>query len=181
MISKVAFLKDFKSQELKETETLLPSLQQQLIDRKKDDKREQSLCVRALLLRILREMGHIDYFECLSQTQSGKPYLKGHPDIFISFSHSKSAVAVAVSNRPCGTDIEKIRKTSPAFRSRIGSEGMSDCELFRIWTVKEAYFKATDISVEEMLKIEIQSIEQKAEIKTEIIDGYVFSGLTLKA
>ena len=76
-------------------------------------------------------------------------------DLFFSLSHSKGALAVAVSDAPCGVDIECIRPVPRAEKiaERVFSpslrESVAECsdeegrlfEFFRAWTLYEAEFK----------------------------------------
>ena len=83
---------------------------------------------------------------------SGKPQLQGHPEIHFSMSHCHEAVAVAVSDRPIGIDIE----TTEHYSAEVARRVMSDNEMrqiensarpevafTRLWTMKESLFKLT--------------------------------------
>lgn len=76
-----------------------------------------------------------------------------HP-LYLSLAHSESLIAVSVSRRPVGVDIEVQRKprplpgmmeliSSPEEGRRVGalSADMQAAEFYRVWTLKEAYFK----------------------------------------
>lgn len=81
-----------------------------------------------------------------SKSKSGKPYVLECDDHF-SISHSGEWVICAVDSREIGADIEKIRP----IRKNIYERFAAPCEidyinespenLFRIWVLKEAYFK----------------------------------------
>ena len=78
----------------------------------------------------------------------GAPYIEGGPHF--SISHCKTGIAVAVSEKPIGIDIEVIRtlkpelmrKTmSPNEQQRITSSEKPEEEFIRLWTQKEALVK----------------------------------------
>ena len=78
----------------------------------------------------------------------GAPYIEGGPHF--SISHCKTGIAVAVSEKPIGIDIEAIRtlkpelmrKTmSPNEQQRITSSTKPEEEFIRLWTQKEALVK----------------------------------------
>lgn len=86
----------------------------------------------------------------------GKPYLKDHPEIHFNISHCRTAIAVAVSDKPIGIDIESIRKPTPSLVSRtmnqaesmqIMSSPQPGREFIRLWTAKESVFKLTGTGI----------------------------------
>ena len=113
---------------------------------------------RELLSEALgREAGEIEF----SYGEFGKPLLKGG-GYFFNVSHSEDVVAAAVSERPIGIDIERIRDISPFIAKKyfchneqvylFGHDPRdSDFErvlspearmrFFELWTAKEAYLK----------------------------------------
>lgn len=68
--------------------------------------------------------------------EKGKPFAEV-PSYF-SITHSGEWVAVAVSERPVGIDMEKIRPVDPRLGERIGAKPE---RFFEEWTAKEAHFK----------------------------------------
>ncbi|MCG3165121.1 MAG: hypothetical protein POELPBGB_00882 [Bacteroidia bacterium] len=105
--------------------------------------RRQKMAGRVLLSTLLGEPGKIEY------DQHGKPHLKSH--VFdISFSHAKDKVAVMLSKKTAGTDIQDI---TPRIR-RIVHKYMNQPELDSLqeqtydthatlyWCAKEALYKA---------------------------------------
>ena len=102
------------------------------------------------LLRGLRECFGISGFPSFSYNEHEKPFLKDYPDVHFSISHCKEAVGCFVSNRPCGLDIESIRKAkedlvrhtmSPKEAEEIFSSKWPDIAFTRLWTQKEAVLK----------------------------------------
>lgn len=63
---------------------------------------QQHLACLLALKEILKETPVIAYHE------NGKPYLKNHPNLFISFSHTRGYSAAMLSNHPVGVDIELV-------------------------------------------------------------------------
>ena len=102
------------------------------------------------LLRGLRECFGISGFPSFSYNEHEKPFLKDYPDVHFSISHCKEAVGCFVSNRPCGLDIESIRKAkedlvrhtmSPKETEEIYTSKWPDIAFTRLWTQKEAVLK----------------------------------------
>lgn len=102
------------------------------------------------LLRGLRLRFGIGGMPAFAYNEHEKPYLKEHPDIHFSISHCKAAVGCFVSDRPCGLDIECIRKAkdglvrytmSPEEVEQIFSSPFPDITFSRLWTQKEAVLK----------------------------------------
>lgn len=81
----------------------------------------------------------------------GKPYLRGYHDFHFNLSHTRDAIAVAVSNGPVGVDIEKFRDANIEIAKRFFTDGEAsfitrniidtDKRFYEIWTKKEAYIK----------------------------------------
>lgn len=102
------------------------------------------------LLRGLRLRFGIEGMPAFAYNEHEKPVLKEHPDIHFSISHCRQAVGCLVSNRPCGLDIESIRKAkdglvrytmSPQEVELIFSSPFPDLTFTRLWTQKEAVLK----------------------------------------
>jgi phosphopantetheinyl transferase len=102
--------------------------------------RLQKLACRAALAELLgsSEIG-------ITYSENGQPLLKEH---HISFSHTKTTVAVALSNIPTGIDIEELSPRILLLYSRFMSrEEIADCnlnnlqELYYYWCAKEAMYK----------------------------------------
>jgi 4'-phosphopantetheinyl transferase len=85
----------------------------------------------------------------LKIVSDGKPYLYKHPDFYFNISHSRSLLAVAVSNGNIGIDCEEISKIRNVIVEKRFTivEKEYICEsgenFTNIWTRKEAYFKFT--------------------------------------
>ncbi len=86
----------------------------------------------------------------------GKPAIQNRPDLHFSISHTKNAIAVAVSFHPVGIDIEQLRLPSDALirktmnedeRRRIASADNSAAAFTALWTQKEAVLKCAGTGI----------------------------------
>ncbi len=85
----------------------------------------------------------------LARDTFGKPFFPQSPHFHFSISHTKTAVALAISSAPIGIDIESVhRSLSSPLLKRICSpdeylqyEHSSTREKITLWTLKEAYAK----------------------------------------
>ncbi len=102
----------------------------------------------------------------LSYKDQGAPFVTDHPDIPISLSHSNEYTAVACSlnlKQTLGIDVEKIsKKPDAAFLKTAFTKNeimhMPDeaAQIFRHWTIKEAYLKYIKKGFNESLhKVEV--------------------------
>ena len=116
---------------------------------KQEKSRKQSMGVGLLLQKVLA-LYHMQDSQVFVG-EHGKPMVDG---LEFSLSHSGNLVICAVSDKPVGCDVEKIRKapkgvakryysdTERAYLSRF-LEDEYDREFFRLWTLKESYVKMT--------------------------------------
>lgn len=106
----------------------------------------QSYLILAGLLRT--EFG-IEGF-CMMTGEHGKPFLPDYPDIHFNISHCQKAIAVAVSDKPVGIDVESFRRFSDGLLDKtmnssekaviLASESPEET-FAAYWTRKEAVFK----------------------------------------
>lgn len=101
------------------------------------------LAARALL----QQTGHRSH--AIMYRPDGAPYLDGS-DRYISISHTKGLVALAISQKPIGIDIEASNRNalkgahiflSDKEAGYVNIEELDNIEALRIWTAKEASFK----------------------------------------
>lgn len=128
-----------------------------------DQRRQQALaykhlfgqfcCLKSyeLLVQLLASTGHQTPdagFPLFLYNEHGAPCLEHGP--CFSISHCKHAIAVAVSEKPIGIDIEHIRTAKPELVARtmnekeqnvICSAPSPDVAFTRLWTQKEAVLK----------------------------------------
>ncbi len=83
----------------------------------------------------------------------GKPYIAGRSDFFFNLSHSGSLVAIAVSDREVGVDIQKMRHFDDRlvnyvfniedrkFVKEMMDDGDVDRIYTRMWAIKESVMK----------------------------------------
>ena len=128
----------------------LPMNRQQRIHNMKQEKsRKQSMGVGLLLEKVLA-LYHMENSQ-LSVGEHGKPMIDG---LEFSLSHSGELVICAVSDKPVGCDVEKIRKAPECVAERFFSDREQaylsqfsgeeyDKAFFRLWTMKESYVKMT--------------------------------------
>ena len=116
---------------------------------KQQMKRKQSLGAGLLLKHIFKEYRlNMEEITC---DENGKPEVNG---IYFNLSHSGENVVCAVSEKPVGCDIEKIRAYKERIPERYFTENERQYlekfqgedrkkEFFRLWTMKESYLKMT--------------------------------------
>lgn len=130
--------------------SLPPSQQQRIMKEKLLSRRREKVIAYKLLWDYLLKNGLFHEMPEIAYAAEGKPYLSNYPELFISISHCKNAVAVAVNKGNVGVDVESIRKYSPTLvdrsfndkeRELIAQAKDKDSEFSRLWTRKEAYLK----------------------------------------
>lgn len=96
-----------------------------------------------------------EYDYATAYIANGKPYFKEHENLHFNLSHSGNFAVCIVAGMPCGIDIEGNRPFKPSVAKRFFSKTeyhwIYDTEnvsvqaerFFRLWTLKEAYAKAT--------------------------------------
>ncbi len=118
-----------------------------------------------------------------SVTPFGKPYCKSHGEIYFSLSHSGDFLALAISDKDVGIDIEKIRGAKENLvnrvcckneKDRIFSSDNPDVEFTKIWTRKEAYLKALGTGIDRELS-SIDTTDEKLKFTTEINENFIVS------
>ena len=99
----------------------------------------------------------------------GAPYLQDGP--YFSISHCKAGIAVAVSDKPIGIDIEAVREPKEGLVCKTMNEAecdtimedtAKDWAFIRLWTQKEAYLKMKGtgiISDLKMVLVDVQDAE----------------------
>lgn len=120
--------------------------------------RRQSLMAYVLLRELLHEHYAIDGNPVFTEGENGKPVItgiEGSPGLsvfpFFNMSHTHNAVAVAVSDRPIGIDIECFPKDvkpdlchyvfNDIECDSVLSSPTPEIEFARLWTMKEATVK----------------------------------------
>mgnify|MGYP005964732889 FL=1 len=116
---------------------------------------ERSLCAGLLLDHALMRFGRREKTEEIGVSEHGKPVLLSCPELFFNLSHSINLVMAVTSDRPCGCDVEEVRKAVAGVSRRFFCEeecqeifscpeGVQRDRMFtRFWTMKESYVKMT--------------------------------------
>ena len=176
MLKKVSKIESLDKEALKEFFGRLSSAQQERISDKK--KSDEAIAARFVLRELVLEYTGEDMTEKIRNDEKGRPFIEGRPDIFISLSHSKGVVAAAVGERAVGIDIEYIRPVSDKVKARVcKSAPENDNKFFKVWTIKEAYLKASGIAFSDMLSLDLDKLDIK--VNCEIIDGSMLSVVEL--
>lgn len=128
-----------------------------------EESRRRTIAGELLARRLIAQQYGISP-DCISfgRTERGKPFAIGLPVEF-SVSHSGELVLCAVSDKPVGADIQRIRPVNDRLIARVCTEKellfvtdkrLSEQEktkrFFRIWTGKEAYFKFTGTGITDL-------------------------------
>lgn len=122
-----------------------------------------------------------------SVTERGKPYCKSHREIYFSLSHSGDLIALAISDRDIGIDIEKIRQAKENLVKRVCCENEissvfssenPDEAFTEIWTKKEAYLKALGTGIDRELT-SIDTTDKSLDFTTEKYGNFIFSVFSL--
>ena len=98
----------------------------------------------------------------ISAGETGKPYLAFTPHLEFNVSHTRNAVAVALSDKPVGVDVERIGCIDLNLAGNIfsqnelkwlyASEHGRNRRFFEIWTKKEAVIKCGAYGLTDDLK-----------------------------
>ncbi len=142
-------------------------------DRIKIDKligirKKQYILSRILLRNILKDKYSINYNDILIKyNKYGKPYID---NIYFNISHSHDYVIVVTFDKNIGIDIEKIRDinqtTMKVFCTDneiqyITNNQNKKLAYWKIYTLKEAYFKMLGTDLSNMKKVEFNILDDK--------------------
>ena len=118
------------------------------------------------------------------EDEHGAPYVDGI-DVHVSLSHSGDYAVCAISDKPVGIDIEKIRPVNMRISERtfsagekeyLGADGMITDEslgrFYEIWTAKKAYGKMLGTGI--LLK-DTKDTTELENIERAYLDGYVIT------
>lgn len=87
----------------------------------------------------------------IKKTPLGKPYIGGNP-FYFSLSHSGGRGIIAISDKPCGVDLEVFKgrlrdSVLNKFSERERAEIASERDFLQHWTAREAYIKLYGFSI----------------------------------
>ncbi len=95
------------------------------------------------------------------RNQHGKPEFKGVPGIYFNLSHTRQAIAVALSDSPVGVDVEGFKQPKQSLLEytmsdeeirRVQLSPHPDQEFALLWTQKEALFKYAGTGITSSIK-----------------------------
>ena len=125
-----------------------------------------SLGVGILLQRALEKEGYDEKKLQILSKDNGRPYFKGHEDIFFSLSHSGERVMCAISDEPIGCDVQIISEDAGV-----------DLET---WPKMESYSKASDTSLVDLLGGKVSYNQAYHFKELEKNDGYKYVICSIK-
>lgn len=157
-------IKDYNFYELSSFYKIIPKYKADKIKCLVKENSRISSIIGEILLKDLLDYHNLCYNDLVYYTNFyGKPYIK-NCKFFYNISHSFDYVITIISKKEIGVDIEKIRKTSLNSINYFAtkSEKMyilsSDCDvyerIFKIYTLKEAYFKMIGSNLDNILSVE---------------------------
>ena len=128
------------------------------VEAKTPKNRRQSLAVRALLFKLLSEVYPAVTLSSFCNDACGKPYFETD-NVYVSITHSDDIIGCAISDKPIGIDVQVVKGISRSHMSRImNSEELafingSDKRFILLWSIKEAYKKATGCSFAQLKNV----------------------------
>ena len=114
--------------------------------------------------------------------EQGKPFIPGRDDIQFSISHTKNAIAVAISSYPIGIDIEQIKHASDALirktmntaeQQQIAASANPDAAFTALWTQKEAVLKLRGTGIVDELHDVLG--DKTIHLETHVCDAYAWT------
>ena len=141
-----------------------------------------SVAAGALVRRAIAEEFNIDKDSIrFRRDKKGKPYTES-AKVEFSISHSKSIAVCAISDRPVGIDIEKMRDVNFNVAKRLFTpdeqkyvfqiKKLQKQRFFEVWTRKEAYVKLLGYGIPYFPKFSVMKNEN---IETIVKKHYVLS------
>lgn len=186
-----AYLSDFSQEEYNKYYSMLDPTRKKSVDRMKNptDKR-LSVLGESLARRAISNYFSVDEESIkFTRNENGKPSCVGL-DIHFSVSHSKDIACCAISDKPIGADIEKIRFCEPRVAKfcclesdliyLFGQDKIPDSfdedtllRFFTLWTAKEAYIKLRGEKMANIKDFSYDDIKNKCQ--TVIENGYALT------
>ena len=138
------------AEEIDELKELLKdnSIIEQIEAQYNNPKRQREQLISHLLIKHL-----LGEAKAIKHHANGMPYIEDCTELFISISHSRKSIAVAISNTPIGIDLEEIERkqysllkkyTSQTEQNWVESKQNDNEKQFIsaiIWSAKEAIYK----------------------------------------
>ena len=154
----------FNQNDIKHFYEKIPKLKKDKIAKYKNYETKARSIIGEMILKELLSKRNISYRDLDYYVNNyGKPYLK-NMDLFFNISHSFDYVIAAISDKEIGIDVEKIRKTPITIMNQfatkkekeyiLSSNNNIEERIFKIYTLKEAYFKMLGINLNHILEVE---------------------------
>ncbi len=161
----IANINDFSDQDFEKALFLASdSRKRHFLSFKRKEARKRSIVGEILIKRILKENYSLEAFiEC---DKNGKPYIE-NSELYISISHSFDMVFAAVSEKPIGVDIERIKDINFSVAKKFANDeeleyiGSDLKRFYEIWTAKEAYYKMTGGSAVNFKSFSVFSLQRE--------------------
>ena len=173
----IANTADFTEEEyLAAYERLSPSRKAHIDTFRHPGARKVSLAAQLLLEQMLQKL---QIHTVVERLPSGQPVLQNRQS-FVSIAHCDDWVVCAVSSKPIGIDIEKIRPTKPGMLQKVCTPEeleyaqQEESRFFEIWTAKEAYFKMKGTGITNFQDINTLSLHRQIFRK----DNYIIQIVT---
>ena len=140
--------------------SFLTQTEKECAKKKKNELIKRQYIYSRVLLKYVISVNGFQYGE-MTKNKNGKPYFEGAP--FFNISHSGNIVAVAISDKEVGVDVQKetvvSKKVMDKFFSEEEREYIKKGEITAasLWSVKESIFKyngtgiVSDINMPEIL------------------------------
>ena len=113
-----------------------------------------------------------------AKSPHGKPFFPDKPELAFNLSHTAGAVVCAISDHPCGIDVEPVNRlvnrkiAGRFFTSREIAFATDSRRFLEVWTRKEALIKRDGGILRPMREIETIGHPQ---IKTQVQSRYIVS------
>lgn len=148
--------------------------------------RQNGVFAEVLLRCMISVRWDVPYSDIALQTGPyGKPFIANVPGCEFSLSHTNNALAVALSDKPVGVDVEKVRDMDMAISEKVFSEAEKTWLLetpedqnrrfFELWTKKEALVKYIGCGISSKLKSFDVMGRTHEKITTFGVGGYIVS------
>lgn len=174
---------------LEKCKLLSPYRQQKVALLKHEKDKCRSLAAGLLLNHALESCGLQEKSAEYEIGEWGKPVFKYHPDINFSLSHSGDYAICTIGDSPLGNDIEQRKegrlKVADRFFAEEELDWLYDTEeetereqrMFRLWTMKESFLKATGRGMSLSLKdfsVHVEASSGRARVRHSF-DGNYYS------
>ena len=179
MLLVVESISAFSESDFRAEYALLDDTAKKRVDSATENSRRSTLAGRILLRRAVYDLYGKSNYE-IYYNDCGKPLMDF---CFFSISHSADMVICAVSDKPVGVDIERVREIKraghyPLFTSDeasdINSSENPSLRFLELWTQKEAYTKLLGGSVLKEGRLDLSSIDG-IKFTTKTDNSYIYT------